>query len=365
MPTFQQTAGLESLTAHLQIARQRTVLPAMAQDVIPNDRPVVWVVDDVADNRKLLEETLEEEGYAVVCSSSGFACLELADKSVPDLVLLDVMMPGLNGIDTCRQLKRNPAMVDVPVVMVSAANQEDLIVEALDAGAHDYICKPIVERIVSARSRSALRVKTATDENKRLVAELGIANEKLRTMSREDALLGIGNRRALEEDLEQVHGISLRHGRQYCVSLIDVDHFKLFNDHYGHPAGDEALRDVAEVIGDCIRDTDRLYRYGGEELLVIHPETPAQGNATFAQRMCRAVEYLALPHAHSAFSYLTVSVGVGFLHEDDTSDVTVAQVLRRADKALYAAKAAGRNQIQIADACAVDLPSLVPAEKTG
>ncbi len=178
--------------------------------------------------------------------------------------------------------------------------------------------------------------------------DLREANAELQAMSLEDALMGIGNRRAMEVDLEHTHASSLRNGRQYCVALADVDYFKKYNDHYGHSAGDEVLRVVAQTFEECMRKTDRIYRYGGEEVLLLLSDTDAKGALIFMQRAIKALAERGIPHCKSPYGFLTSSAGVAAAVVDGKCRATWHEVVEEADKALYRAKEANRNTAQIA-----------------
>ena len=177
--------------------------------------------------------------------------------------------------------------------------------------------------------------------------DLEQANEALRVLSLEDALLNIGNRRAMEVDLQYTHQVSVRYKRPYTVVLIDVDHFKKYNDHYGHQAGDNALQAVAKFIKDYIRGADRVYRYGGEELLLLLPETCLYNAGIMVGRVINGISELQIPHEESPLGRLTISAGIA--SQDPTKYVVAnwEKVVLRADAALYDAKEAGRNQYAI------------------
>lgn len=194
-------------------------------------------------------------------------------------------------------------------------------------------------RIESHQSLLEARVAERT-------AELEAVNEQLETLSRIDPLMGIGNRRAMEEALAMAHQRAARYGRSYSVILLDVDHFKLYNDSYGHPRGDRALRDVGAEIAGAIRMLDTAYRYGGEEMLVLLPETGEEGAQSVAERICRSVAALAIEHKGSPQGILTLSAGLATSHpQPDGSSPGILDLLGAADRSLYGAKDSGRNRI--------------------
>jgi diguanylate cyclase (GGDEF)-like protein len=175
--------------------------------------------------------------------------------------------------------------------------------------------------------------------------DLRESNRQLREMSMQDPLLGIGNRRAMEIDLRYTHHLAVRGNRPYSVVLFDIDHFKLFNDHYGHPAGDQVLRTVAQALSESMRGSDRLYRYGGEEMLALLPETPTEGARVLAERMLEQVRALGIPHEPGGHGILTLSGGIGAARIGTGTDGSWEEVVAEADRALYRAKQRGRNRI--------------------
>ncbi len=312
----------------------------------------ILVVDDSEDNLALLCVFLKREGYQTLQARGGLECLEQAMHELPSAVLLDINMPDIDGFETCRRLKNNPRTQPIPVLMVSSNEEDKHILEALDAGAHDYVTKPVRKRILAARLRSALRIKESQDESTRLLAELARRNDELTAMTArfqnlalEDVLTGLGNRRAMELELENIHASALRYQRPYSVALVDLDFFKRYNDHYGHQAGDELLRDLSGHFADTLRKSDRVYRYGGEEFLMLLPETPATGAAIITERLCASVA--ALGHEHSVVDEGCVTISAGVAHETATDPTRHdwQAVVGEADKALYMAKDRGRNRM--------------------
>ena len=176
--------------------------------------------------------------------------------------------------------------------------------------------------------------------------ELRIANRELESLCMEDALLGIGNRRAMEADMNHTHSLAVRYQRPYCVALLDVDFFKRYNDHYGHQAGDRALQQATAVVKETIRQSDRLYRYGGEEFLLLLPDTSLQGGEILIGRLLQALQQAATPHCKSPYGVLTMSAGlVDLQHDADNDTPHWEDVVHRADQALYRAKNMGRNRV--------------------
>lgn len=183
---------------------------------------------------------------------------------------------------------------------------------------------------------------------KERTVDLEAANAELQAMSMEDALMEIGNRRAMEVDLEHTHASALRNNRSYCIALADVDYFKKYNDHYGHAAGDEVLKVVAKTFEECLRKTDRIYRYGGEEVLLVLSDTDAKGALVVMQRAIKALEGKGIPHSQSPYGFLTSSAGVASAIIDGKCRPSWQEVVEEADKALYMSKEANRNTASLA-----------------
>jgi diguanylate cyclase (GGDEF)-like protein len=295
----------------------------------------ILVVDDHEDNVELLRARLEARGYQVEAARDGLEALERVDARPPDLILLDVMMPKLDGIEVVRRIKGNPLLPFIPIIMQTALETTEDKVEGLDAGADDYITKPIDFAELEARVKSLLRIKA-------LQEELARANESLLRMSQIDGLTGVDNRRHIEERLTEMYEHSARLNEPMAVVMCDVDHFKSVNDTYGHPAGDAVLRQVAEVLRETAREIDRVGRYGGEEFLVLLPGANVQDAVAFAERVRQAV-------AERSFTYdggvvrRTLSAGVAAWPHPEVRHQEA--LVKSADDALYVAKESGRNRV--------------------
>ena len=293
--------------------------------------PVVMIIDDTPTNTQLLAQVLRHS-YAVVTAASGPQALALLEKpEKPDLILLDVMMPGMDGYEVCRHLKDNGATRHIPVIFVTAMDQPKDQQLGFSLGAVDYITKPFEVPLVLARVNVHIRLK--------------LKSEMLEKLAFLDGLTDIPNRRALEEALSVEWGRSKRSGAPLSVLMIDIDHFKAFNDSCGHGAGDECLRKVArELDSSLLRPGDFIGRYGGEEFAVILPDCDATGAALVAEKMREGVAALKIRHpTPEQGAYVTVSIGC------TTRVVSMAtplsDLMDEADKALYLAKALGRNRV--------------------
>ena len=294
------------------------------------ERQTVLAVDDVPSNLKLLGQILGDQ-YRVLFATSGAAGLEVAHAQKPDLILLDVMMPGIDGYEVCRQLKAHPRTERIPVIFVTTLKEETDETRGLEIGAIDYITKPFCPAIIRARVRNHLELKRYRD--------------LLEAMSMTDGLTGLPNRRHFDQHLDREWRAAIRESSTLSLVLIDIDFFKLYNDHYGHLLGDECLRAVARALAiGARRPSELVARYGGEEFACLLPGTPASGARTVAELMRGNVLDLSLPHEKSQVSpHVTVSMGIGtaspLLGEDPDTLVT------RADQNLYQAKRNGRNRV--------------------
>lgn len=294
-------------------------------------KPTILIVDDTPTNIHVLAEALRGD-YRVKVAASGKAAFEvIARQGLPDLILLDVMMPEMDGYDVCRRLKERPETKGIPVIFVTArtdAQDEEL---GLRLGAVDYITKPFHLPIVSARVRNHISLKLKTD--------------LLEAHALLDGLTDIPNRRRFDEALASEWRRAHRARTPVALVLADIDYFKSYNDHYGHGAGDACLKQVAAALAAAlVRPGDLVARYGGEEFVALLPDTDSHGAREAAEHMRRQVEALRIPHRHSeAGEWVTISVGVaGCIPTDDESP---ALLLERADRALYRAKETGRNRV--------------------
>lgn len=290
----------------------------------------ILIVDDVPANNELLAYHLSREGHVILAADHGQQVLELARAEQPDLILLDILLPDMDGIEVCRRLKSDPALEAIPVILISAREQDDEVIQGLDAGAHDYIKKPFNPLIVRSRVQAALRVKISNDR----IIEL---NARLTELATTDDLTGLRNVRALREALQGAVSLAERSTRSVSAVMLDVDHFKAYNDAFGHPAGDEVLRQIGYILGREVRQHDLAARYGGEEFAVLLHATGAQAAQEFAERLRAVIARVPWP-----LRSVTASFGVA------TSRTGLADgeaLLAQADDALYRAKRAGRNRV--------------------
>lgn len=294
----------------------------------------ILVVDDVEDNIVLLTFDLEDDGFDVEPARSGQECLDKVAIEKPDMILLDIRMPGLSGLETLELLKANEATRMIPVIMVSATSGDQSVIRALDLGAHDFVSKPIEYPVLAARMRSALRLIQAKKDLER-------ANTELERLATRDSLTGINNRRNFFKLADVELAKTVRHGRELALLMIDADHFKMINDSFGHAAGDEALLTIAEICKSACRESDILARLGGEEFAICCPDTNLEGAYEVAERIRKQCEATVIEFDTASFS-ITLSIGVTtYIPEQDKS---ITEVLQRSDNLLYQAKEMGRNR---------------------
>lgn len=295
-------------------------------------KPRVLIVEDSRSNAMLISAILKEFCDPLVVDN-GEDALIIADTQPIDLILLDVMLPGVDGYHVCAHLKNNQKTINIPVIFLSGLSEENNEARGLALGAVDYISKPIRPIIVEMRVRNHLELKRRGD----LLAQL--ANI--------DALTGLPNRRQFDEMLVRECQRERREKNALSLLMIDVDHFKLFNDFYGHPEGDKILRLVAGALQAALhRGGDFVARYGGEEFVVILPNTDKTGAEKVADTLLSEVRALNLPHEKSTTSrYVSISIGGVTAHADQLTQPDL--VLQLADQQLYVAKQAGRNRYAI------------------
>ena len=299
--------------------------------------------DDDPISRLIAQRALEALGHDCLVVNDGAQAWDLFRSWHPDVVISDLTMPGLTGIQLCRNIRASASGGYTYFVMVSSHGGFDKILEGMRAGADDYLVKPLDSGLLEARLIAADRVTSLHRQLARQQTELEGLNQELTAIARRDPLTGLGNRRALEEDLDHLEARVRRYGHRYCMAVIDIDHFKSYNDTYGHQAGDEVLQAVAAQLKAHTRSGDEVYRYGGEEFLCIFPEQSLATGALAVQRMRIGLERLAIPHADSPTDMLTFSAGLAMSDPDHPR--STSEVLKEADEALYSAKELGRNRI--------------------
>jgi two-component system, cell cycle response regulator len=302
-----------------------------------SEPPRVLVADDDRAARDLVAELLERNGMQVEKSASGRDAVERALSNEFDIVLLDVVMPDLGGLECCRMIKARSTAAFLPVVMITVRNQPDQRVEGLRVGADDYVGKPYDERELVARVGALLRLK-------RMYDSLARAREHLEDMATQDEMTGLRNYRYLKDRLSEEFRRSTRYGNSVGCVLLDIDNFKEVNDTHGHLAGDRVLQLLAERVLTTVREVDVVARYGGDEFLLLMPETDGAGALVAAERIRRAVN--EKPFEIDGAVEFPVTISAGTSHFPSNFVANPDDLIRTADRSLYEAKSAGRNRVR-------------------
>lgn len=302
---------------------------------LENQKRKILAVDDDAQSLELIKKALQWEGYQIETASSGSTALQKISEWEPHLVLLDVNMPGLNGLEILAFLRNSKEYVST--LFVSGRSCTEDVVRGLDSGADDYICKPYQPIELLSRIRCQLRIKDIRDE-------LAHANSRLKVLIEIDDLTGLFNMRSLYQKLDYEIDRASRYGRAVSVAMLDMDFFKSVNDECDHLFGSFVLSEVGGVIRDTIRKVDFAARYGGDEFLVVLTETDFSGAKTFCDRICKAIS----DHVFKNENYtrkLTVSIGFSVIMPGEKT-IDARTLVRHADHALYVAKEKGRNRVE-------------------
>lgn len=316
----------------------------------------ILVCDDSSINRQLIGAYLKKMDHSAIFANDGKQAIELFNESSPDLVLIDVEMPEMDGYEATRAIRRssNEYSQWTPIIFLSSHIDDESIVKGIDAGGDDYLTKPVSEAVLKAKIHAMKRLVLMRENLIDLGKELQEANEKLlqsnqflAELSLKDPLTRVGNRRAFEETLTRVCKSAIREGTSLCILMTDVDNFKLFNDTYGHQAGDDCLSSVAQVLKKGVhRPTDFVARFGGEEFVVLLPNTPLSGGLHVGERLRMAVQALHMESKNAPHGIVTISVGVSGMIADNK--LTGDALIKLADAALYDAKEGGRNRVVVA-----------------
>jgi two-component system, cell cycle response regulator len=297
---------------------------------------LILVVDDNPDNLEIISTRLRFRGYNVEVAERGEEAIAKVHEVDPDLILLDIMMPDMDGYEVARRIRGHDELAYIPIIVVTARDSTEDKVTGLDAGADDYLTKPINFPELEARVRSMLRIK-------RLQDQLEEKNRELEQLSVRDGLTGLFNHRHLHELLADEYERSRRTGEPVSVVMFDLDRFKEVNDTHGHQAGDHVLRELADIMRESAREIDKLGRYGGEEFMAILPDSDRAAGHSFAERVREMVEKQRFEiHEHEPL-HMTISAGVASYPEDEAD--SPRRLVHSADRALYSAKHTGRNRV--------------------
>ena len=317
---------------------------------------LVLIADDDNTTRRLLEKTIAKWGYRPLAVDDGAKAWEILQVLPVHVLLTDWDMPGLTGLELCERIRQSNRDRYTYVLMLTHHEDQSRIVKALETGADDFVSKPFDARVLRARLKVAARIVTLESQLRRSQRRLEAANLVLAQQATTDVLTGLGNRRAFDEALARTHAWALESHVPYALALCDVDKFKAYNDHYGHQAGDKVLSTVSGVLQESLRAGDSIYRYGGEEIVVVLPRCRHRGLRTAAERLRFAVQTVGIEHVGGGAGVVTVSVGGAVFDPDLDLGTKSEDVLRRADEALYRAKAEGRNRVVVETPPLVSLP---------
>ena len=303
----------------------------------------ILVVDDVTTNLRLVQGHLRSEGYQVQLADSGEEALRQIERQDFDLVLLDVVMPGMDGFETCRRIRANVSTRHIPIILVTALNDLDHKVQGQQAGADDYVGKPFDRSELLIRVRSMLRIKALHDRLTQKIAELESAKIRLRRLADTDSLTSLYNKRYLSENLRLEVARADRYQNRLSLLMVDVDDFKQINNHGGHITGDAVLQQIAALFVKGVRTIDFVARYGGEEFAIVLPETDATGAELVAERLRQQIAgHRFLDADGEPLGQVTISVGIaGYIRGVGDAD----ELVRLADARLYEAKQAGKNAV--------------------
>ncbi|HYW91094.1 MAG TPA: diguanylate cyclase [Gammaproteobacteria bacterium] len=301
----------------------------------------VLIADDSRTSLAVLDKHIRAMGHGVMVARDGDEALRLYRDERPDLVLMDVIMPGQSGLEVARAMRQALPHEWIPIIFLSGRVEDRDVAEGIEAGGDDYLTKPVNPLVLRAKILAMQRIAA-------MRRELAEANRRLARLSTEDPLTGLANRRGFDGFLQRQWKSAARHGdRPLCLLMIDVDDFKAYNDRYGHQRGDECLQRIGRVIQDELkRGSDLAARYGGEEFVVVIPETPLRGGLAVAARIMRSLRREEMPHAGTRVRGDRVTVSIGAAAACPGPKVSPSDLLQAADLALYEAKEAGRDAIR-------------------
>ncbi|MEX0693097.1 MAG: PleD family two-component system response regulator [Rhodospirillales bacterium] len=290
----------------------------------------ILIVDDEPLNIEVMSGTLDDLGE-ILFATNGAEAIDLSIREKPDIIILDIMMPGMDGFEVCRQLKSMPETASIPIIFATAMTDNADEAKGFEAGAVDYITKPIVAPVVAARVKNHLQLKQYRDH--------------LENIAFIDGLTGIPNRRSFDQHIRAEWQRGMRSKSELSLLLIDIDYFKPYNDTYGHQAGDACLTLVAKALSSSVhRPGDLVARYGGEEFVCVLPATNLEGASAIGQTLRQAVNFQKIPHKSSSVcGHVTISIGAAAVLPDPSSEI--GDLIGAADAMLYKAKSEGRDRV--------------------
>lgn len=302
----------------------------------------VLIVDDQVSNLKMLLTFLQDHGYSVRIAESAKRALQVLEDYTPDCILLDVMMPEISGFELCQSLQTNKKTTGIPIIFMSALDAIEDKIKGFAVGGVDYITKPFQDVEVLARVNTHITLRRQKLELERVQMALLLQTEQLERLSITDDLTGLHNRRCLKLVFDREYQRGMRHKSDLSCLALDLDHFKRVNDTYGHKIGDTVLQKFSYILLDAIRATDFCFRIGGEEFIILLPETDTDGALQTAEKIRKVVaaeQFIGVGHT------VTVSIGISTIGKDQLEKTN--DLLNNADKALYTAKRNGRNRTEI------------------
>jgi len=302
----------------------------------------ILIAEDDAGSRLILEAALTGLGHEVVAATDGEQALQLFQSEKVEAIISDREMPKLNGVDLCRRIRESDGGKYIYFIFLTSISEKGGLAEAIRIGADDYLMKPLNRHELEARLMVASRITELYRELTNQQIELERLNNQLFRQARIDGLTQVGNRLKMREDLDILFARVVEQGGRFCAVMCDVDYFKLYNDEYGHLHGDEVLTKVARTLLQGCRQNDEIYRYGGEEFLLVMPEQSIEAACAAAERHRARIEQLAIPNIGSPETIVTISAGVATMTTDRPS---IKGWLEGADEALYRAKLLGRNRV--------------------
>ena len=297
----------------------------------------ILIVDDTDTNIEILSELLGND-YEVMASLDGEFALEIANDDMPDLILLDIIMPGMDGYEVCKKLKDNPKTKNIPVIFITSKEDENSIEKAYDIGGIDYVTKPFKPKELLARVKTQLKMRE-------LISDLEKSQMELKQLASTDSMTKLYNRRYFTEISESFLNLDKRNKTNTSIIMLDIDKFKNVNDTYGHKVGDDVIISLASILQAQSRKSDIVCRWGGEEFVILFPHTNLEGASVIAQEIRVTVENSLLQVEDNKELKFTVSIGISVV--DIENDLNIEASINRADEALYEAKESGRNRVCI------------------
>lgn len=311
---------------------------------IDNSQVKILLVDDIRMNLEIAGKTLEREGYDLYIADNGFTALDLIHETDFDLILLDIMMPEMDGFETCRKIRQSKKNLDIPIIFLTAKADIDSIVTGFDLGAVDYIRKPFNFLELVARVKTHVELKKSREEIRRKNLKLKEAYNQLKIVAKTDPLTGLINRREIMERIEHEMARYERSNISFTLIIGDIDYFKKVNDTYGHECGDKVLASFSKIFKNNTRKQDSISRWGGEEFLLLLPDTNQDQGYLLAEKLRTIIERTGF-YKDSVKIQLTITFGVSTIRAGQT----VNELISEADEALYEGKRRGRNCVVVAE----------------